>query len=339
MTAAHRIMDLLFGRWRSQILYAGAELGVFDHLDAGRPTGAPAVAAQIGADPAQLYRLMRALGSLDLLAEDDSRGFRLTEAGALLREDHPHSLRAMVLLEAGPQHYAIWKHLVPILREGGEDGCEREFGARIFEYLGRDPDYAAVFNRAMTSYSSIQTEWAVAALADEDFSALASLCDIAGGFGHLACRLAAAYPHLAVTGLDLPEVVGDAERLLAPRLGLSDRVRYIGGDMFRRAPPADAYTLKNTLHDWTDEECVRILRNLRRAATGPGRLYVIEHVVPGPEEPHFAKLFDIHMMCATGGRERTAGEYAELLAASGWRYEATRQAAGALQSVVVAGAG
>jgi hypothetical protein len=26
------IFDLIYGRWRSQILYAGAELGVFDHL-------------------------------------------------------------------------------------------------------------------------------------------------------------------------------------------------------------------------------------------------------------------------------------------------------------------
>lgn len=332
--APDHVMDLIFGRWRSQILYAAADLGVFDHLDADAPTSAAALAPKVGADPAALYRLLRASASIGLLAEDDAHGFRLTEAGALLREDHSHSLRAMALLEAGGVNYAVWKHLAAIVRDGGEDGCRREFGVPIFEHMRRDADFAEVFNRAMTSYSNIQTQWAVAALAHQDLSIIGSLCDVAGGYGHLACGITEAYPHLAVTVFDLPEVVGNTARLLAPKRGLSERCRYVGGDMFRETPSADAYTLKMILHDWTDDECVQILRNLRRAVTGPGRLYVIEHVVPGPDEPHFAKLFDVHMMCATGGRERTAEEYAGLLAKSGWRFAATHTAPGALQSLV-----
>ena len=58
---------------------------------------------------------------------------------------------------------------------------------------------------------------------------------------------------------------------------------------------------------------------MRRAAVKGAHLFAIEHVVPGPEEPHFSKLFDIHMMCALTGRERTAEEHAELLAAGGMR--------------------
>jgi hypothetical protein len=75
------------------------------------------------------------------------------------------------------------------------------------------------------------------------------------------------------------------------------------------------------LHDWNDGECVRILSNAASAATAGARLFVIEHVVPGAGEPHFAKIFDIHMMCWGTGRERTAAEYAALAAASGWRFE------------------
>ena len=329
------VTDLIFGRWRSGILYAGAELGVYDHLDAERPTSATALATKIGADPIQLYRLLRASASIGLLTEDDNHGFRLTETGALLREDHPHSLRAMAVLEAGPQQGAIWKHLVPIVREGGPEGFRREFGAPVFEYMRRDPGFAAIFNRAMTSYSNVQTQWALAALAEEDLSAIRSLCDVAGGYGHFACGIAKAYPHLAISIFDLPEVVGETDRLLAPKLGLADSCRYVAGDMFREVPPADAYALKMILHDWTDEQCVQILRNLRRAVADSGRIFVIEYIVPGPGEPHFAKLFDIHMMCATGGRERTATEYAELLAAAGWSYRGLRQAPGALQSIVV----
>jgi hypothetical protein len=58
--------------------------------------------------------------------------------------------------------------------------------------------------------------------------------------------------------------------------------------MFVTVPPADAYTLKSILHDWSDGECTRILTNLRRAVTGPGRIYAADLVVPGPAEPHFA---------------------------------------------------
>ncbi|HJU18484.1 MAG TPA: methyltransferase [Stellaceae bacterium] len=334
--APEQVIDLIFGRWRSQILYAGTALGVFDHMAKGQATSATALAPQVGADPTLLYRLLRALAAIGLLAEDDRRGFRLTEAGALLREDHPRSLRAMALLEEGPEHYAVWKHLLPVLRDGRQDGFVREFGMRLFDYARTNPAYGAVFNQAMSSYSTVTTQWALAALVAEDFSRIHTLCDVGGGHGHLACGLLGAYPHLAVTVLDLPEVVGEIDRLWAPRLGLSGRCRYLGGDMFAEVPKADAYTLKAILHDWSDAECTRILANLRRSVIGRGRVFVAEFVVPGPDEPHFSKLFDIHMMCALPGRERTAGEYAELLAAAGWHYDTTHRVPDAFHSLVAA---
>jgi hypothetical protein len=103
--------------------------------------------------------------------------------------------------------------------------------------------------------------------------------------------------------------------------------------MFREVPPADAYILKSVLHNWSDDECVRILANLRRAVVGTSRVFVVDFFVPGPEEPHFSKLFDIHMMLMVTGRERTAAELAELLAAAGWRYDAWHRVPNAFHSV------
>jgi hypothetical protein len=332
--APEQVIDLIFGRWRSQILYAGVALGVFDHLAEDRATGAATLAPQIRADPALLYRLLRALATISLLAEDDRGKFRLTEAGALLREDHPHSLRAMALLEEGPEHYAIWKHLVAMVRDGRPNGFVREFSAMCFDYARTNPSYGAVFNQAMSSYSTITTQWALAALTAEDLSQIRILCDVGGGHGHLACGFLGGYPHLQVTVLDLPEVVGETDQLWAPKLGLSDRCRYVGGDMFREVPPADAYVLKSVLHDWNDSECVRILANMRRAVARAGRVFAADFVVPGPKEPHFSKLFDIHMICWGTGRERTPAEYTELMAAAGWRYDATHRVPDAFLSVV-----
>lgn len=65
---------------------------------------------------------------------------------------------------------------------------------------------------------------------------------------------------------------------------------------------------------------LKILSNIQKASPANGRVLIVEHVVPGPENPHFAKLFDIHMMCVLTGRERTEKEYAGLLEKAGLQY-------------------
>src|SRR5262249_54537955 len=96
--ASAKGVDLIFGRWRSQILSTGVKLGVFDALASG-PKNAARVARALGVDAGMLYRLMRALGSLELLQEDNPRTFSLTPMGELRRRDHPHTLRGMTLLQ------------------------------------------------------------------------------------------------------------------------------------------------------------------------------------------------------------------------------------------------
>ena len=132
--ASDQVMDLMFGRWRSQTLSAGTELGVFDHLERQKPKTAETLAAALGADPTLLYRLLRAQAAIGLLEEDGSRGFVLTDKGELLRSDHPQSLKPMARLEEGPQHYALWKHLPAMVRDGKQNAFIREFGCMAFDH-------------------------------------------------------------------------------------------------------------------------------------------------------------------------------------------------------------
>ena len=333
--APELVFDLIFGRWRSQTLYAGAALGVFDQLS-NQPRTAASVAETISADPAMLYRLMRALASIGLLIENDEKAFCLTDAGALLREDHQHSLRATALLEEGPEHYAVWKHLVDMVRDGRQNGFVREFGTMGFDYARANPSYGLIFNKAMSSMSSLTTDWTVTALAQESCADIRDVCDIGGGHGHLGRALLKAYPQFQMTVFDLPQVVNETDHLWAPKLGLTQRCRYVGGDMFAVVSPADAYFMKSILHDWSDEECRQILTVARKALVGSGRLFVADFIVPRPDQPDFSKLFDIHMICWGTGRERTSAEYADLMASTGWRYDATYRAQGAFLSVVAA---
>jgi len=313
------VMDMIFGRWRSQIVYTGVKLGVFDTLGkAGKD--ATLLAKELRVDPALSYRLLRALASLGLLSEEEERRFSLTPAGELLRADHPETLRGVTLLEEGPEHYAIWKHLSDMIREGKQNGFVREFGHMAFEHTARSHEYAQVFDHAMSSYSSTETAWVLEALSGHDFSKISHLCDVGGGHGHLLCSLLAQHRRMRGTVLERAEVIQDESLLWAQEMKVADRCTYVSGDMFAKVPPANAYILKHIIHDWSDEECVLIFSNMHRAASADARLFIAEYIVPGPETPHFAKLFDIHMMCWGTGRERTNEEYAELLNQAGWKY-------------------
>ncbi len=247
--AADKVIDLIYGRWRSQILYAGAELGVFDHVARNSSKQADAVAAEIGADAKLLYRLMRALASLRLLVEDESRGFALSEDGELLRSDHPQTLRYRALIAEGPEHYTIWKHLPDMIRDGKQDAFIREFGTRAFEYARANSRYRRTFDQGMTGHSTTQTNLVLEALRDYDFSSIRTICDVGGGHGHLICALLQAHPHLSGLVLDFLEVFKDPSQLWASRSGLESRCTYVAGDMFNQVPPADAYSLKMILHD------------------------------------------------------------------------------------------
>jgi len=316
------VTDIIYGRWKSQIVYNGVKLGIFDAINTGK-RNSEEIARELELNPVLTYRLMRALASLGMLKEHDNWKFSLTREGEYLRKDHPESLHGVTLLEEGPEHYAIWKHLGEIIRDGKQDGFLREFGYPVFEYTAVEPRYRAIFNDAMSSFSRGETAMVLDALSDYDFSDISQICDIGGGHGHLLCHLIRKYPHIKGTVFDLSNVFEKEEMLWANRLDLEDRCEYLAGDMFEEVPKADAYIMKHILHDWNDEECKRILSNMQKASAAGAKVFVAEFIVPGPDNPHFAKFFDIHMMCATSGQERTEEEYAELFEKSGWKHIGT----------------
>jgi hypothetical protein len=333
MSDFEKTLDIIFGRWRSQILYAGVKLGVFDCV-ASNPKYASDIAKELDLDHSLTYRLLRALASIGLLKEGQGSKFSITPQGELLRKDHPQTLRGIALLEEGPEHYAIWKHLPEMIKEGKQNAFVREYDHSIFEHAHRNPEYAEVFNQAMSSYSANQTAWVLEALSTYDFSKIAHLCDIGGGHGHLISNLLVKYPHMKGSVLELKSATKNKQLLLAPKLGVDDRCVYIDGDMFNEVPSADAYIMKMILHDWDDNECVKILSNIHRASHQDAKVFIAEHLVPGPETPHFSKLFDIHMMCAASGRERTVDEFSALLERAGWRYAQTLHPNSGLISVI-----
>lgn len=308
--------------WSGQLLYASVQLGILDRLG-DNPVSASGVADELDLHPDNCYRLLRALSRFDVLTEDDDQRFTLTPVGKLFQADHPNSVRQRLLVTRSPEWVLPMLHLEDVVREGEPNGFVREFGEELYDYLEKNPAFATVFNANMTRRSQRETGMVLAALDEYDFSGVSHVCDIGGGHGHLLCRLLETRPHLEGTVLELPSVLDEEDRLWAPKLDVDDRCTYDAGDMFEAVPAADAYLMKFILHNWADEDCVRLLSNVYEAAPADARVFVIGTVVPGPGTSHVSKHLDMPMMVHVGGRERTEPEYAGLLERAGWTLEDT----------------
>jgi len=319
MSEFEKTMDIIFGRWKSQILYAGVKIGVFDYLTTN-PKEIDQISQDLNLDQTMAYRILRSLASMGFLKEEaEGHRFSITTSGELLKKDHPQTLQGVLLLEEGPEHYQIWKHLPRMIKDGQQNAFLSEYGNNLFEYAAKNLDYSKVFNEAMNSYSAMHTAMVLEALNAYDFSNVNNICEIGGGQGHLLSHLHSKYNHLNGTILELAPVVNNQGSSWPNKMGLENRCKYIQGNMFEQVPSADLYMMKMILHDWNDNECIKILSNIHKSASEKSRIFIIEHIVPDPLTPHFSKLFDIHMMCATTGRERTIEEYKSILTRSGWR--------------------
>lgn len=95
------------------------------------------------------------------------------------------------------------------------------------------------------------------------------------------------------------------------------------GDFFEKIEPAnaDVYILRQIMHDWSDEDCIRILENVKAAMHAGSRLLVIDTVILGQNDPlfPFKTDCDIDMMVWTGGRERSRAEFAKILSQAGFK--------------------
>src|SRR5262249_28970706 len=124
---------------------------------------------------------------------------------------------------------------------------------------------------------------------------------------------------------DQPAVV-DAAREELEKDGLLERCEVIGGDFTERVPEGgDVYLLSRILHDWDDEQCLKILANCRQAMSETARLVIIERPIPTDGTPSLAIAWDVHMAVNNiGGGERTYEEYRRLLRVAGFHLVDTR---------------
>jgi ubiquinone/menaquinone biosynthesis C-methylase UbiE len=305
-----KMMQLLSSLWVTHAIGSFARLGLADAMAAGAER-AEAIAAPRGLSADRVYRLLRALTTVGIVVESGGGRFTLTPLGRLLTSDAPHSMRtsAMLLTE---YHADIWGRLDGALKGGV--AFEALHGEPLFAWLAARPQEAARFQRMMLEVHGPETPAIVAAY---DFSRFQHIVDVGGGHGALLAAILAAYPGRRGTLFDLQQGIDAARQGEAGEL---PGITFAAGDVFEFVPAGgDAYLLRHLLHDYDDEDCLRMLGNVRRAMAPHARVLVLEKTVPIDDTPGPGRWLDLHVMLLTGGRERTAPEYEALFAKAGLR--------------------
>lgn len=308
------MMEIVLGSWLTQAIYVAVRLGIPDELSAG-PLRADEVAQRVGSHPGATYRLMRLLASYSILELRRDGRFELTRLGRTLRRDAPNSVAALATMVGSRQHWEHWGSMLHSVRTG-QTAIEAIRGVPTFDYMATDPEFAEIFNDAMTGTSTVAIETAVPAY---DFSDRRLIVDVGGGRGALLAAVLRQAPQARGVLFDLPSVVADAADLLESA-GVASRCGIEGGSFFDAVPAGgDAYLLKAVIHDWDDEKSVAILRNVRTAIDPAGKLLLFELVLPEGAPAHLGMLVDLEMLVSAGGMERTEAQYADLLSRAGFR--------------------
>lgn len=264
------------------------------------------LANRCGAHADSLFRVMRFLVSRGVFAEPTPRNFALNSRADQFRSDRPNSARWHFMHDLPARSAAGILYTV----RTGAPAFPHLYGKSIWEHLAENPDENEWFNRHMRSQA---LALAMPVIAEYDWSRCNTVVDVGGGTGLFIEALLERHSHLTGVLVDQPHVVANIQQ--------SERCRVVSGDFFSSVPATgDTYVLSRVLHDWNNEDALRILQTVRTAMPSTARLLILEMVVPEDSSPHPSKMLDVAMLLQFGGRERTERQFAELITAARLRF-------------------
>jgi hypothetical protein len=315
--AEAQMRHLISGALRTQAIYTAAKLGIADHLALGARS-ADDLAQRVGAHASTLRRLLRFLVTCGVFIEHDDGRFALTPLGEFLQTAHPRSLRPSAI-RAGEDLWRTTAALHDAVRTGTTPH-DVVHGMSFFERLGergKEAEFAARMNSSTAGLAD-------AIAAHESLSDAGTLVDAGGGNGALLVSILERRTNLRGILLESDAMIA-AARPLVEQTAVRDRCDLVAGDFFTAVPRGDVILLSWVLHDWNDGQARQILRACRSA--GAKTLLIVEVVLPEHAERIEGAMpgvvadpfsLDLQMLLLTGGKERTLGEYRELLEKEGW---------------------
>jgi hypothetical protein len=309
---------LLNYTWVAQAAGVAVELQVPDYLDSG-PKTIDELARLTGKSEPLLAQLMRALAGFGIFACDRRGRYRNTAISAPLVSRRGSWLRAYVFFWRR-QLYASGNAMLEMLRTG-RTAFAIAHGKPAYELFGSDEEQRRIF----MDFMGLATDWQNPAILEFfDFRPYRHVVDVGGGQASFIAAILRANPHMKGTIFDRPHA-GQAVAERLAECGLTDRCGFEGGDFFQSVPAgADLYTLKHVLPDWSDEDAVRILRNVAAAMSPDSLLLIIEGVMDERNRrDQILKMRDLEEMIYAGGRMRTRKELQAIIEGAGLVWERT----------------
>lgn len=327
LLAQAHIWNHIFNFINSMCLKCAIQLGIPDTIHHhGQPMTLDALVSALQIHPSRAHcldRLMRILvhsGFFEQkkLAPDGRGAYVLNRVSKLLLTDNPSNVAPFALSMLDPIVINPWHGLSAWFHNHVDPTpFEMVQGMSIWRYVGQEPGLNRLFNDGMARDARLVASMVV----NEHkgiFEGITSLVDVGGGTGTTAKAIANSFPHMECTIFDLPHVVANLE--------VSENVRCVPGDMFESIPPADAIILKWILHDWSDEDAVKILKRCREAlGKGEGKKkkviiidMVMDNTKSDKETVETQLFYDMLMMTLVSGRERNEAEWAKLFVAAGF---------------------
>uniref|UniRef100_A0A7N0TNV1 Uncharacterized protein n=1 Tax=Kalanchoe fedtschenkoi TaxID=63787 RepID=A0A7N0TNV1_KALFE len=194
----------------------------------------------------------------------------------------------------------------------GVNPCQKAYGMPMFQVLSQHPASNEVFNTAMTAVTTIMMRIMLETY--DGFNGIKLLVDAGGGTGTCLKSIISANPHIRGINFDLPHVIRNAP----PTPGIT----HVEGDFLVGIPKGDAIMLKNVLHNWDDEHCLKVLKNCYQAIPDKGKVIVIDPIKPTvPTTEDLSKLcclLDCIMYHLMGAKERSKEELFALARAAGF---------------------
>lgn len=329
------LMCHIFGYLKSMALSSAVKLGIPDAINGhGGAASLLDLLAILPLPPSKqpyLSRLMNILATTGVFAAAGAGGevvYRLTPVSRLLVNDaainggtcrSPH-----VLFATSPSHIAASAQLHQwLLQEEAESPFSMAHGGEgFFDVVtrdGQDGDCSALNSEAKRS-ETIREAAKIVGECGQVFEGITSLVEVGGGNGAMARAIASAFPRVKCKVLELPYVVDSVSVQPGEE---EDAVEFVAGDMMQSIPPADAILLKYVLHNWNDEDCLKILKRCREAiAHGAGKVVIIDTVVGfgSPSHPVLESqlLMDMCMMVLFDGKERDEQSWRNIFLEAGF---------------------
>ncbi|KAI5334581.1 hypothetical protein L3X38_024714 [Prunus dulcis] len=325
LQAQAHIWNCIFSFINPMSLKCAVQLGIPDIIKKhGNPMSLSDLISALPIHPKKsncVHRLMRILVHSGFFCRqklselDEEKGYVLTDASRLLLKDDPLSARPFLLGQLDPFITKPWHYFSTWFQNDDPTACFTAHGTTFWDLGNLEPSLSHIFNDSMASDARLISK-VVSNEYKGVFEGLESLVDVGGGTGTMSKAIADVFPHVECIVFDLPHVVADLKG--------SKNLKFFGGDMFEAIPPTDAILMKWILHDWSDEECIKILQRSKEAITRKekkGKVIIIDMVMKqkGDDQSIETQLFfDMLMMVLLTGKERTEKEWAKLFSDAGF---------------------